>query len=248
MGRVSGKVALISGGARGMGASHARTLLSEGASVVIGDQLHDDGERLAEGLGANARYVPLDVTNLESWQDAVSATVDAFGSLDVLVNNAGIVTVGPIEEYPVESWQKMLDVNLTGVFLGIKAATPEITKSERGSIVNVSSVAGIQGYGVMSAYNASKYGVRGLTKSVAIDLAQHGVRVNSVHPGLIRTPMTEGADQSQPHVAMQRGGDPVEVSNLVLYLASDESSFSTGAEFVVDGGETAGLAQNQVFH
>ncbi|MFF4253944.1 glucose 1-dehydrogenase [Streptomyces sp. NPDC001663] len=241
-GRVQDKVALISGGARGMGASHARALVAEGARVVIGDLLDSEGAELADELGDMAAYVHLDVTDRSQWQAAVDEAVSRFGGLDVLVNNAGITIRGSVEDYDPEAWHKVIAVNLTGVFHGIQACVGPLKRSGRGSIVNVSSTAGLQGYQNLGAYVASKYGVRGLTKSAAIDLARDNIRVNSVHPGLVRTPMISEGAWSQDHVALQRIGEPSEVSALVLFLASDESSFSTGAEFVADGGETAGLA------
>ncbi|WP_438853864.1 glucose 1-dehydrogenase [Agromyces sp. M3QZ16-3] len=243
MARVSGKVALISGGARGMGASHARLLVQEGAKVVIGDLLDDEGAALAAELGeANARYVHLDVTDYAQWEAAVQVATEAFGRLDVVVNNAGIANFGPIEDYTLEAWDTILKINLTGVFYGIKAAIPALKESGAGSIINISSTAGLQGYEALPGYNAAKFGVRGLTKNAALDLGRYNIRVNSVHPGVIRTPMTESLDTPQNHVALHRVGEPIELSNLILFLASDESSFSTGAEFVADGGETAGLA------
>ncbi|MRG59938.1 SDR family oxidoreductase [Agromyces sp. CFH 90414] len=242
MARVNGKVALISGGARGMGASHARRLVEEGAKVVIGDLLDAEGEALAAELGESVRYVHLDVTDFAQWQNAVELAVGEFGRLDILVNNAGIANFGPIEEYTIEAWDKIIAINLTGVFYGIKAAIPALKESGAGSIVNISSTAGLQGFEALPGYNAAKFGVRGLTKNAALDLGRYNIRVNSVHPGNIRTPMTEGLDVNQNHVALHRVGEPIELSNLILFLASDESSFSTGAEFVADGGETAGLA------
>jgi 3alpha(or 20beta)-hydroxysteroid dehydrogenase len=243
MGRVSGKVALISGGARGMGASHARLLVQEGAKVVVGDLLDDEGGALVTELGAdNAKYVHLDVTKYDEWEAAVRAAVESFGRLDTLVNNAGISSVVTIEECTLEQWQTTIDINLTGVFYGIKAAIPALKDSGNASIINISSIAGIQGYEQAPGYNATKFGVRGLTKNAALDLGRHNIRVNSLHPGLIRTQMTEQLDYNQSHVALQRVGEPSEMSNFVLFLASDESSFATGAEFIADGGETAGLA------
>jgi len=242
MARVSGKVALISGGARGMGASHARLLVDEGAKVVIGDILDSEGEALAAELGDAVRYVHLDVTDYDQWEAAVAAAVDTFGRLDIVVNNAGIANFGPIEEYTLDAWDLILKINLTGVFYGIKSAIPALKESGAGSIINVSSTAGLQGYEALPGYNAAKYGVRGLTKNAALDLGRYNIRVNSVHPGVIRTPMTEELETPQSHVALHRVGEPIELSNLILFLASDESSFSTGAEFVADGGETAGLA------
>ncbi len=245
MGRVSGKVALISGGARGMGASHARVLAREGANVVIGDLLDSDGEEVAASIGDQARYVHLDVTKPADWEAAVNTADTAFGSLDVLVNNAGIVNHGNIEEYSLEAWNTMIAINLTGVFLGIKAALPALKVSPGGSIINISSTAGLQGFERLPGYSAAKFGVRGLTKAVALDLGRHNIRVNSVHPGVISTPLIDGMQIPMRHVALNRIGAPDEASNLVLYLASDESSFSTGAEFVVDGGETTGLAHHR---
>ncbi|WP_104167268.1 glucose 1-dehydrogenase [Cryobacterium sp. N22] len=245
MARVSGKVALISGGARGLGAAMARRLVEEGAQVVIGDLLDEDGKALVAELGEASRYVHLDVTRAQHWDAAVAVAVDEFGGLDVLVNNAGIVNFGPIEEYTLESWNTIIAVNLTGVFLGIKAAVPMIIRSKAGSIINVSSTAGLQGYEALPGYVAAKFGVRGLTKSVALDLGKYNVRVNSVHPGGIATPMTAGLDMPQNHVALHRLGQATEVANLVLFLASDESSFSTGAEFLTDGGELSGLSHYQ---
>jgi 3alpha(or 20beta)-hydroxysteroid dehydrogenase len=243
MARVSGKVALISGGARGMGASHARLLVDEGAKVVIGDILDEEGTALAAELGeANARYVHLDVTDYAEWEAAVALATEAFGRLDVLVNNAGIANFGPIEDYTLDAWHKIIDINLNGVFYGIKAAIPALKESGTGSIINISSTAGLQGYEALPGYNAAKFGVRGLTKNAALDLGRYNIRVNSVHPGVIRTPMTEELETPQNHVALHRVGEPIELSNLILFLASDESSFSTGSEFVADGGETAGLA------
>ena len=224
-----------------MGAAFARAMVSEGAKVVIADVLDEPGNALAGELGSSVRYVHLDVTKRDEWKAAVAATVGAFGALNVLVNNAGIVNFAPIDVYTPEQWDTVIAVNLTGVFNGIWAAVDAMKQSGPGSIINISSTAGLQGYSALPGYNASKFGVRGLTKSVSLDLAQYGIRCNSVHPGLVATPMTEGLPAAQKHVAMHRAGRADELANLVVFLASDESSFSTGAEFVADGGEMAGL-------
>ena len=243
MGRVSGKVALISGAARGMGAEHARLLVKEGAKVVIGDLLEDAGQALVEELGAeNAAFVPLNVTKYEQWQHAVEVAVATFGRLDVLVNNAGIANFAPIEDYTLEQWHTIIDINLNGVFYGMKAAIPALKESGAASIVNISSTAGLKGVPALPGYAAAKFGVRGLSKEAALDLGRYNIRVNSVHPGNIRTPMTDGLAVDQSQVALGRMGEAIELSNLILFLASDESSFSTGSEFIADGGETAGIA------
>jgi len=244
--RLEGKVALITGGARGMGESFARAMVAQGASVVLADVLDEEGTALAADLGEAASYLHLDVTDRRQWAEAVAATVEHHGRLNVLVNNAGIVNFGPIGEYTPEQWDAVIAINLTGVFNGINAAVEALKAGAPSSIINVSSTAGLQGYTALCGYNASKYGVRGLTKSVALDLGTAGVRCNSVHPGAVATPMTADLDLAQSHVAMRRVGQPVELANLVVFLASDESSFSTGAEFVADGGETAGLAPGAI--
>ena len=240
-GRLEGRVALVSGGARGMGASHARALVAEGASVVIGDVLDAEGELVAKERGDAVRYVHLDVTQQADWDGAVAAALNAFGAVHVLVNNAGILNVGFIEDYDLAEWRRILDVNLTGVFLGIRAVTPPMKAAGRGSIINISSIEGLAGTIACHGYTATKFAVRGLTKSTALELGPSGIRVNSVHPGLIKTPMTEWVPDDVFQTALGRAAQPVEVSNLVVYLASDESSYSTGSEFVVDGGCTAGL-------
>lgn len=242
MGRLDGKVALVSGGARGLGAALVRRLVDEGAAVVIGDLLDDEGGALAAEVGERCAYVHLDVRELGQWEDAVRSTVSSFGGLDVLVNNAGVVRSAPFDEHPVDDWKLVIDVNLTGAFLGMRTSVEELKRSGRGSIINISSDAGLQGYHGITGYNASKFGLRGLTKSAALDLGRYNVRVNTVHPGLIRTPMIAGLEFAQEHVALGRVGEMDEIAKLVAFLASDDSSFSTGAEFVADGGESAGMA------
>lgn len=236
MGRVDDKVALISGGARGMGAADARMLVAEGAKVVIGDILDAEGTALAEELGASARYVHLDVTSAEDWKTAVDTALEAFGKLNVLVNNAGIVQLAPLKTLDVERWQKVLDVNLTGPLLGTKAVIDPMVAAGGGSIINVSSIEGMRGAAWVHSYVASKWGLRGLTKSTALELAPEKIRVNSIHPGFIRTPMTKHLPDDMVTAPMGRAGTPDEVAAFVVFLASDESSFSTGSEYVVDGG------------
>jgi 3alpha(or 20beta)-hydroxysteroid dehydrogenase len=240
--RLTGKVALVSGGARGMGASHVRTMVAEGAKVVFGDILDDEGEAVAKEVGDNARYVHLDVTQPDDWDAAVATAVSEFGGLHVLVNNAGIINIGTFEDYALSEWQRIIDINLTGVFLGIRAAVKPMKEAGTGSIINISSIEGIAGTIACHGYTASKFAVRGLTKSAALELGPSGIRVNSIHPGLIKTPMTDWVPEDIFTTALGRIAQPVEVSNMVIYLASDDSSYSTGSEFVVDGGTTAGLA------
>lgn len=241
MGRVDGTVALISGGARGMGASHARALVTEGAHVVVGDILDDEGKALADELGDAARFVHLDVTQPDHWASAVATAVQEFGKLNVLVNNAGIANGNSLEQFELAEWRRVIDINLTGTFLGMQAAIAPMIAAGGGSIINVSSVDGVRASPGLHGYVASKWGIRGLTKSAALELAPHGIRVNSLHPGLIRTPMTAGIPEDFLTIPLGRAADPVEVSMFVLFLASDESGYATGTEFVVDGGLVTGL-------
>ncbi|MBB6171693.1 3alpha(or 20beta)-hydroxysteroid dehydrogenase [Nocardiopsis mwathae] len=231
---------LVTGGARGIGAAVVRAVHRAGASAIIADILDDTGERLAKELGDRAHYVHLDVTSPEDWTDAVAAAERAAGPLTSVVNNAGILDIAPIETQPVEDFRRVLDVNLFGTWLGMRAALPSLRRSGGGSIVNISSTAGMQGYAGIGAYVASKWAVRGLTKTAALEFAADGVRVCSVHPGPIRTPMTAEMDDSvvagQP---IQRFGDPEEVARMVHFLLT-EATYSTGSEFMVDGGAIAG--------
>ena len=247
MGRVDGKVVLISGGAQGMGAAHARMLVDEGAKVVLGDILDEKGEALAAELGDAVRYVHLDVTQADQWDAAVTTAVDTFGHLNVLVNNAGIVALGKIGKFDMAKWQKVIDVNLTGTFLGMQAVVDAMRAAGGGSIINVSSIEGLRGSVMVHPYVASKWAVRGLAKSAALELGKDNIRVNSVHPGFIRTPMTKYFPDDLMTAPLGRPGRSEEVSTFIVFLASDESSFSTGAEFVVDGGLVADVPHKDVF-
>jgi 3(or 17)beta-hydroxysteroid dehydrogenase len=248
--RLQGKIALISGGARGMGAVEARLFAKEGAKVTIGDVLEDEGRKLEAEINATggvALFVHLDVTHEADWQKAVEATVNRFGKLDVLVNNAGISGRGRVEDTAVEEWDRVMDVNAKGVFLGTKVAIPAMRQGGSGSIINISSQLGLVGTDHSSPqYQASKGAVRLLTKATAIQYAQEGIRANSVHPGPIVTPMTEAAraDPERYQLMLSRVplgcyGQPEDVAYGVLYLASDEARWVTGSELVIDGGWTA---------
>ncbi len=240
MGKFDGWVALVSGGARGMGASHVRGLVGEGAKVVFGDILDDDGKALADELGDSALFVHLNVTKDDDWKWAVAAAEKEFGPINLLVNNAGIVEFGPVEDMDPDAFRRVIDVNLTGTFLGMHYAVPSLRKAGGGAIINISSTAGLMGYASIAAYSASKWGVRGMTKSVAMELGGDNVRVMSIHPGPIRTPMTDGMGdeltQAQP---IKRFGDPEEVTKLLMFMAAD-ATFSTGSEWVIDGGAVLG--------
>jgi 3alpha(or 20beta)-hydroxysteroid dehydrogenase len=251
VGRLDGKVALISGGARGMGKSHARHFVAEGAKVVIADILDDKGTALAAELGEdNCRFVHHDVTSEQQWQQAVTAATEAFGKLNVLVNNAGILKRASIAKMSLADFRQVIDVNLIGEWLGIKAVIEPMTKVGGGSIINVSSVEGFSGAAGLSAYSASKFGVRGITKSAAQELGRRGIRVNSIHPGGVITTMTATAFETFTDVAdgagfmakmpIPRFAKSAEISPLVVFLASDESSYCTGSEFLVDGGMLSG--------
>lgn len=248
--RLAGKVALISGGARGMGAAEARLFAREGAKVVLGDVLDAEGKTVEADIGAKggeALFVRLDVTSEADWQRAVEAAVGRFGRLDVLVNNAGIGGASRLEDTTAEAWDRMMDINAKGVFLGTKAAIPAMRRAGGGSIINISSQLGLVGMHDSSPqYQASKGAVRLLTKLTAVQYARERIRANSVHPGPIVTAMTERR-RSDPasyksmvdRIPLGRYGEPDEVAYGVLYLASDESAFVTGSELVIDGGWTA---------
>jgi NAD(P)-dependent dehydrogenase (short-subunit alcohol dehydrogenase family) len=245
MSRFEGRVALVTGGASGIGKATAKRIATEGGSVVIGDLQDEAGAAVVgeiEKDGGRAAYVHLDVTDEQGWAAAVATTVDKFGGLDILVNNAGIGDTEPIEATTVDTWNKVVAVTQTSVFLGMKAAADALKKSGHGSVINISSMYGIVGSGVSPAYHAAKGAVRLLTKTTALGWATAGVRVNSVHPGYIDTPILGDADRAALVGAtpMGRLGRPEEIAAMITFLASDEASFITGAELVVDGGYTAG--------
>jgi NAD(P)-dependent dehydrogenase (short-subunit alcohol dehydrogenase family) len=246
-GRLDGKVALISGAARGMGECEARLFAREGAKVVLGDVLEEQGRKVAAEInqqGGVATFVRLDVTAESDWQQATATAERTYGKLDVLVNNAGIVRMAPLDETSLEAWNEVINVNQTGVFLGMKHAVPAMRRAGGGSIINISSVAGLVGLPNIPAYQASKGAVRLLTKNAAVQYAKDKIRVNSIHPGRIETPMTANLTPERRQLVLSmtplgRDGKPEEVAYGVLYLASDESSFVTGSELVIDGGFTA---------
>jgi 3alpha(or 20beta)-hydroxysteroid dehydrogenase len=230
-----------------MGAADAQMLVKEGAKVVIGDILDEEGQALADELGDSACYVHLDVSDADDWTAAVETALSRFGTLNVLVNNAGIVQVGPLKTLDVAKWQKVLDVNLTGPMLGTKAVIGPMVAAGGGSIINVSSIEGLRGAAYVHSYVASKWGLRGLTKSSALELASSNIRVNSIHPGFIRTPMTKHLPDDMVQAPLGRPGTPDEVAAFVVFLASDESSFSTGSEYVVDGGLVTDVPHRSMF-
>lgn len=242
MGRLDGKVALVTGGARGQGEAEARLFVAEGASVVVGDVLVDAGAALADELGPKAVFTRLDVSSEEEWASAMALTSERFGGLHVLVNNAGIGHAAPIAEHSVADFERMVAVNQTGVFLGIRSAIAPMTAGGGGSIVNTSSGAGLRGVKYMIGYSATKYAVTGMTASAALELARYGIRVNSIHPGVIDTPMLEEVgvnnDAMVKATPLRRMGTPDEIARVALFLASDESSYMTGAHVAVDGGAT----------
>ncbi len=252
MGRLDGKVAIVTGGARGMGGATARAFVEQGAKVVIGDLLNDVGQALADELGDNAVYVSMDISKSADWKRAI-AKAEALGGLNVLVNNAAILHVASITDTSEEDYMRVIQINQLGTFLGIQAAIEPMKAAGGGSIINVSSIDGLQSKNGLIAYSASKWAVRGMTKCAAIELGQHGIRVNSVHPGGIMTEMGGGEDvpddianQFYTHHPLPRIGKPHEVANVSLFLASDDASYCTGSEFVADGGWFAGLRQDMM--
>ncbi|MFI5804171.1 glucose 1-dehydrogenase [Streptomyces sp. NPDC051561] len=242
---LTGRTVIVTGGARGLGAEAARQAVAAGANVVITDVLDEDGAVTAAELGERARFQHHDVTSEEDWARVAAYAVAEFGSLDGLVNNAGISTGQFLAEESVEHFRKVLDINLTGVFIGMKTVIPAMKENGGGSIVNISSAAGLMGLALTAGYGASKWGVRGLTKIGAVELGTERIRVNSVHPGMTYTPMTAsvGIQQGEgnyPNTPMGRVGEPEEIAGAVVFLLSDSASYVTGAELAVDGGWTTG--------
>jgi 3alpha(or 20beta)-hydroxysteroid dehydrogenase len=244
VGKLDGKVALISGGARGQGAAEARLFAAEGAEVVLTDVLDEDGEKTAVACGGV--YLHHDVTSEAEWAAVVGETMSRHGRLDVLVNNAGIFMTGRIADMALADYLRVIQVNQVGVFLGMKAVSGPMMAARSGAIVNISSIAGLRGGGGAVAYTASKWAVRGMTKSAAREFAPYGIRVNSIHPGLIETAMLHqlpGIDANREErlraIPLGRIAEAEEVAKLALFLSCDDSSYSTGSEFIIDGGMTA---------
>ena len=243
MARLQDKVIIITGAAQGMGETHARLCIKEGAKVVLTDINSEKGEALAKELGNNALFIKQDVTNEQDWTDVVEKAEAKFGQINVLVNNAGITTHKSILDTSLNDYRKILEINQVSVFLGMKAVIPSMQTSKQGSIINISSINGLVGGAI--GYTDSKFAVRGMTKAAALECAPYGIRVNSLHPGVIATPMiTQGdtkaaVDAFAKSIPMKRVAEPEEVSRMVLFLASDDSSYSTGSEFIIDGGLTA---------
>ena len=249
MGRLDGKIAIITGAARGQGEAEAKLFAAEGAKVVVADVLADEAEAVASAIGPSARAAALDITDEEAWQRVVAETEEAWGPITTLVNNAGILDFNSIEKYDAARFRTVLAVNVVGCFLGIKTVAPSMRRAGGGSIVNISSNGGMEGQPFLSAYSTSKWAMRGLSRSAAIELGRRGIRVNTVHPGGIDTPMTRfGGDVSNAdapffqNLPIKRVGTVDDVAPVVLFLCSDEAGYVTGSEYVVDGGHLAGDA------
>lgn len=252
MGRLDGKIALVTGAARGQGAAIARRFAAEGSRVVLGDVLDEDGKTVADEIGESARYVHHDVSDESSWDEAVRTATSTFGGLNVLINNAGILRWAPIHKHSLDDYMAVVNVNQVGCFLGMKAAIPPMREAGGGSIVNTASTAGLEGIAGVIGYSASKFAIRGMTKTAAVELGRWGIRVNAVCPGGINTamanPFEQPPDEQQKafaNVPIARIGTPEEIASLMVFLASDESSYCSGGDFVIDGGWTAG--ENPVY-
>jgi 3alpha(or 20beta)-hydroxysteroid dehydrogenase len=247
MGCLEGRVAIVTGAARGQGAAAARLFVAEGARVVIGDVLDDLGKELAESLGAAAIYRHLDVSSEDDWKSVVDEAVDTLGGVDVLVNNAGILRFAALPDMPLEDYLRIVNVNQVGTFLGMRAVSKPMIAAGKGSIVNISSVEGLAGMPYLTAYTATKFAIRGMTKVAALELGPNGIRVNSVHPGLIETDMVKDAagghdidlSPAAKRIPLRRMGSSEDIAEVVLFLASDRSAYVTGAELAADGGATA---------
>lgn len=241
MGRLDGRVAIVTGGARGMGAEQVRVLVTEGARVLVGDVLDDEGKRLADEVGEAATFVHLDVASEESWAEAVETAHRVHGPVTILVNNAGVCPQTTADQVTKAEYEWVLGVNLVGPALGVTAVAPDMKAAGGGAVVNISSAAGLIGMPNLATYVASKFGLTGYTKAAALDLGRYGIRVNSIHPGAIRTPMAAGVDDSAcAGYAIPRMGTVEEVAAAVAYLVSDDARFVTGAELAVDGGMVLG--------
>jgi 3alpha(or 20beta)-hydroxysteroid dehydrogenase len=240
VGKLDDRVALVTGAARGMGASHARLLASEGAKVVVCDLNEPDGAAVAAGIGGT--FQRLDVGNAEEWESVVETVGAQLGPITILINNAGIGTASPVHETPVDDWIRVMTVNVNGVFFGIRAVTSAMAGAGGGVIVNVSSNAGLVAPAHMAAYTTSKWAVRGLTRASALDLAPFNIRVCSLHPGIVRTPMTADIDLGHftAKQSIPRPGEPEELAKMMLFIVAD-ATYSTGCEFIADGGRTAGM-------
>jgi 3alpha(or 20beta)-hydroxysteroid dehydrogenase len=250
-GQLAGKVVIISGGAGGLGSAFARHIVDRGGRVVLADLLDDEGAKLAGELGEQACYTHLDVTDAEQWSAAVQYTLDEFGSLNGLVNNAGVSTGQLLEYEPLAHFRQVVDINLTGVFNGLQSVIKPMRAAGGGSVVNISSAAGMFGLAFTAGYGASKWGVRGLSKVAAVELAPDRIRVNSVHPGMVYTPMTvdigiQPGEGNYPNTPMGRIAEPGDIAGAVGYLLSDDAAYVTGAEIAVDGGWTAGPTMKYV--
>ena len=250
------KVALVSGGSRGMGASHVRALVNSGAKVILGDILEEQGEALEQELGSNAKFVQLDVTKEDNWKEAVNEAMSLFGALHILVNNAGVACHSPLENCSLEEYRRVTEINQTGVFLGMREVISAMRETGEGSIINISSIDGITGMANVLPYVASKFAVTGMTKTAALELARYNIRTNSIHPGYIETPMISGFDTDSEtnvedgvqmmrdycayRVPSGRVGKSEDITNIVLFLASEASSYCNGSQFICDGGLTSG--------
>lgn len=245
--KLKDKVAIVTGGARGMGAAHVRALVAEGAKVLFTDVLDDEGGALAKSIGGAVRYEHMNVAKLDHWKGAMNIAEETFGPVSILVNNAGIFFPTLIQDLTEEDYRRVIDVNQLGVFFGMQTVLPSMIKAGAGSIINISSTCGLIALPYMVHYVASKFAVRGMTKVAAIEFAKHNIRVNSIHPGAIKTPLVEEWDGRAPTGNLiPRFGTPDEVAKMMIFLASEDSSYCTGSEFVVDGGQTTIVGDQNV--